>query len=265
MVNLIDTHCHLDLDRFDGDREDVIKRAKDAGLVRILNPGIDIESSQSALNLSELYDIVYAAIGIHPNSSLMWGGASRKELYSMATHPKVVAIGEIGLDYYRDRAPMDIQKKVFKEQLSLAGELHLPIIVHCRQAGEDILEILREWFDELIKDNLPLKSNPGVLHSFSEDLDFAYQALKLNFRIGITGPVTFDSGDRLRQIVQIIPLNCQLIETDSPFLTPHPHRGKRNEPSNVKYVAEKIAEIRSSTVEAISVATTENADTLFHW
>jgi TatD DNase family protein len=262
---LVDTHCHLDFDRFDPDRDQIVSRAKAAGLRRILNPGIDVESSRSTLRLAEKYECVYAAVGMHPNSSLLWDTGSRKELEAMAAHPKVVAIGEIGLDYYRDRAPWEVQRKVFREQLSIAKMAEMPVIIHCRQAGEDAIEILTEWYEDLISSKSVLAENPGVFHSFSEDVDFAREVLSINFRIGITGPITFEKADKLHRVVQKIPLDRLLVETDAPFLTPHPFRGKRNEPSYVRYVVEKIAELRSSDIKSISRATAKNADILFHW
>lgn len=262
---LADTHCHLDFDLFTPDREAVIARARQAGVDRILNPGIDLESSRAALELAEKYDIVYAAVGVHPNESTTWDGDTLRTLRELASHPKVVAIGEIGLDYYRDRAPRDLQQKVFQEQLMLAAELSLPVVIHNRQASDDVMEILKEWQVELMGANVLLAEHPGVLHSFSASEQAAHEAIGLNFYIGITGPVTFKNAPDLQQLVAHIPLDRLLIETDAPFLTPHPHRGERNEPAYVRFVAEKIAELHNLPVEMVSNSTSINAGRLFHW
>jgi len=262
---LTDTHCHLDFDRFDKDRDQVILRARDAGLSRILNPGINVESSRTALELAEKYLEVYAAVGIHPNDGLSWDKDAIAILRELAAHPKVVAIGEIGLDYYRDRTPPDLQKQIFLEQLNLAAELSLPVVVHCRDAMMDILGILSEWQIGLEKSESSLAKNPGVLHSFSGNESDAEQIRSSNFVIGITGPVTFQNAAALQELVIRLPLTSILIETDAPFLTPHPFRGKRNEPGRVKLVAEKIAELHQEAYNNITTTTAANAAQLFEW
>jgi TatD DNase family protein len=269
---LVDTHAHLNFERFDTDRPQVIDRASQAGLVRILNPGVDLSSSMQAISLAESFSIVYAAVGIHPNDSLTWDAASHSTLRELAHHDKVVAIGEIGLDYYRDRAPLDLQKQVFRHQLELAAELELPVIIHTRDASEedrdasrDVLTMLGDWVSQLRNSGSTLAERPGVLHSYSSGAEFVEQAVSLGFYLGITGPVTFRKADSLRQAVEAIPLERLLIETDAPFLTPHPYRGKRNEPAHVRYVAEKIAEIHHLPSEKIAQITTAGAERLFHW
>jgi len=262
---LTDTHCHLDFDRFDKDRDQVISRARDAGLSRILNPGITVESSRTALELAEKYPEVYAAVGVHPNDGLSWDKDAVAILRELAAHPKVVAIGEIGLDYYRDRTPQDQQKWIFQEQLNLAAELNLPVVVHCRDAMMDMLGILSEWQIGLEKSESSLAKNPGVLHSFSGTESDAEQIRSSNFVIGITGPVTFQNAVALQELVIKSPLTSILIETDAPFLTPHPFRGKRNEPGRVKLVAEKIAELHQEAYNNITTTTAANAAQLFEW
>ncbi len=270
---LTDTHCHLDLNQFDEDREAVIKRAKTAGLVRILIPALTVTSSLSAIKLVESHPMLYTAIGVQPNESLTWDNASIAALRELALNPKVVAIGEIGLDYYWDSAPHDHQQRVFREQLELATELELPVVIHLREKGdavdgpcyEDALNILEEWVAGLGPDKEALRKNPGVLHSFSGSLKTAQQAIGLNFCIGITGPVTFKNARYKQGMVAQLPLENLLIETDAPYLAPHPHRGKRNEPAFVAEIADKIAGLQNRNQEEVVTVTTWNATRLFSW
>ena len=256
MSVLVDTHCHLDFERFNEDRELVVERAVTAGVRRIIVPAIDLDNCQKVLSLANKFDPIYAAIGIHPNSSADWRDEWVDRLRLMVDHPKVVAIGEIGLDYYRDWSPQSTQKMAFSAQVSLAGELGLPIIVHNRLADADILQILerakKEWSE--------LK---GVLHSFSSPWKTAVSAVEMGFFIGFTGPLTYKNAGELREVAAKIRLDRVLIETDSPFLAPQQFRGKRNEPAFVIRVAEKLAEIRSMTVDEIARQTTANAERLF--
>lgn len=269
---LVDTHCHLNLDSFDEDRSAVVERAVQAGVRRILVPGIDLETSQSALALAEKYSPVYAAVGVHPNDVESLPEDWLETLRSLAQHPKAAAIGEIGLDYYWDRTPKALQQRLFIEQLGLARSVQLPVIIHCRDknppvgpALEDVLSILSDWQIQLKSENHPLAAEPGVLHSFSGDLQSAKRAVGHGFLIGVTGPLTFKKADILREVAANLPEEALLIETDAPFLTPHPHRGERNEPAYVKLVAEKMAEVRQIKFEKIARLTTANAERLFHW
>jgi TatD DNase family protein len=262
---LTDTHCHLDFEAFDSDRELVLERAREAGLTRILNPGIDLLSSTAAITLSEEYEEVYAAVGVHPNSALSFDEHTLQHLKELSSHPKVVAIGEIGLDFFRDKAPRDLQMRVFRSQLDLASELGLPVIIHNRHATTDVLSVLSEWQSQLLKAISPLSDKPGVLHSYSDSIESAQKAIAINFLMGITGPVTFKNADDLQHVVTGLSVTKIIIETDAPFLTPHPRRGQRNEPALVRRVAEKIAELHSCPVEDIAFATSENADRLFNW
>ncbi len=265
MIGLIDTHCHLDFDLFDSDREAVIERAENAGIIRILNPGVDVKSSLAATSLAEKFPGVFAAVGVHPNDALTWNSDTLQQISELAKHPKVVAIGEIGLDYYRDRAPRDLQHKIFREQLRLAAELQLPVVIHNRDATGDIIKILAEWRDSLVHTDSPLVHASGVLHSYSADLAAASQVISLGFFIGFTGPVTYRKADELRKIAGILPMERILTETDAPFLTPHPKRGARNEPAYVQYIAEKLADVRGMTINALTEAIRVNANTLFNW
>lgn len=264
-TEFVDTHCHLDFNTFDDDRQEVLGRAQDAGIVKILNPGIDIPSSRSAVALAEEFDAVYAAVGIHPNDALTWNASSKRELEELAKHPKVVAIGEIGLDYYRDRAPHELQQQIFIDQLEMAAELGLPVVIHNRQATADILRLLEEWSADLRQAGSDLVQNPGVLHSFSGDLPSAHNAISMGFKIGFTGPITYKNADELRRVAGSLPLESALIETDAPFLTPQSKRGSRNEPSYVKYVAEKLAELHNIDIDTTAQATYVNAKKLLKW
>ena len=266
----VDTHCHLDFDWFEADRDNVINRAREAGVQRILNPGINLDSSLRAVRMARDYQELFVAVGVHPNEAISWDNHSYDELNNLGRNKKVVAIGEIGLDYYRDRTPIEIQKKALEEQLALAAELNLPVIIHCRNENPnnakailDVLQMLERWKDKINYQtwDLPL----GVLHSYSGSLEAAKSAIELGFVIGITGPITFQKAENLRHLVERIPLDYLLIETDAPFLTPHPFRGKRNEPANVKLIAQKIAQIKNLPLEQVEEITTMNAERLFHW
>lgn len=280
---LTDTHCHLDLEKFDADRDQVIRRAELAGLSRILIPGLTVSSSQSVVNLAGTHPMLFAAVGVHPNDALTWDGqtiSSLKQLISSSNSSalsrnggKVVAIGEIGLDYYWKTATKEDQIDILKQQLALALEVSLPVVLHCREEGdieygicaEDLLNILEEWIINLEKVNNPLLERPGVLHSFSSSLEIAQKAIELGFFIGITGPITYKNAENRRRVTAELPLERLLIETDSPFLAPHPNRGKRNEPAFVADIADKIAEIKSCTPQDVAAVTTKNAARLFAW
>ncbi|MBN1666330.1 MAG: TatD family hydrolase, partial [Anaerolineales bacterium] len=259
------THCHLDFDVFDTDRALVMERVVEARVAKILNPGIDLPSSEGVLRIASEYSRVFAAVGVHPNSATTWEDETLGHLRLLASRPKVVAIGEIGLDYYRDRAPRLLQQRVLAWQLELAGELGLPVIIHNRLASEDILALLTDWQLDLRQTNPRLAERPGVLHSFSGDQELAERILQSGFYLGITGPVTFRNARELQGVAAWAPLDRLLLETDAPFLTPHPYRGQRNEPANVRLVAEKIAELRGVTFTEVAEITTANAKKLFIW
>ena len=270
---LTDTHCHLDFHKFDEDRAAVIERAEKAGLVRILIPGLSVTSSLSAIKLAESNPMLFAAIGVHPSEILDFKHEMLDELKQLSKNSKVVAIGEIGLDYYWDSAPHDHQQRIFREQLDLAAELELPVVIHLREKGdaaggpcaEDAMSILEDWVAGLGTDKEALKQNPGVLHSFSGSLETAQRAIGLNFCIGITGPVTFKNAKYKQEMVSQLPLENLLIETDAPYLAPHPYRGKRNEPAFVYEIADKIAGLQSRNLEEVAAITTNNAARLFSW
>ena len=272
-MNLTDTHCHLYFNKFDDDRDEVIARAAKEGVTRILVPGITLETSLAAIKLAESHPIVYAAIGIHPTDALTWTDTSKGELLALAQNSRVKAIGEIGLDYYWDRAPHGLQKEVLQDQLSLAEELDLPVVLHLREkddaphgtCADDLLSMLSKWVASLRSRKNSLAKHPGVLHSFSGTIETAQKAIQLGFMIGVTGPVTFKNASQRREVIASILPEHLLIETDAPFLAPHPKRGRRNEPAYVRFVAEKVAELHNQTPRAFAEITTANAARLFNW
>ncbi len=253
---LVDTHCHLDFERFDADRDGVVARAAAAGVTRIIVPAVDLQNGRNVLQLADQYPGVYAAVGVHPNSTAGWQDEWIGVLRDWAQHPKVVAIGEIGLDYYWDDAPQAVQHRALSLQLELAAELSLPVIIHNRESSADVIRLLGA-------SPLAGQENAGVLHSFSADWATAVAAVDMGFYLGFTGPLTFKKADELREIAAKAPLERILVETDAPFLAPHPFRGKRNEPAYVAYVAEKLGEVRSMTKVEIIRHTTQTALRLF--
>jgi len=257
---LIDTHVHLDFRQFDDDRDAVLARAWQAGVAAIVTIGIDLETSQAAVALAEAHEQVYATVGFHPHDAKTADAAALAELRELAGHPQVVAVGEMGLDFYRDRSPRDVQRHVFRQQLHIAAELGKPVVIHDRQAHAETLEILRQWVTESQPEPCERR---GVFHCFSGDVTLAEAAIELGFFIGVDGPITYRNARELPAIVKALPLDRLLVETDAPFLTPHPHRGQRNEPAYVRLVAEKLAELKNLSLEEVAQATTVNAQALF--
>ena len=272
---LTDTHCHLHFNKFDEDRESVIERALQIGVTRILIPALDLESSRSAIELAEIYPSIYAAVGFHPTDLDKFSEQTFEEVQKLASHAKVVAIGEIGIDYYwvKEHEERAFQLEALRRQLAWATSIQKPVVVHMReeedawfgQASVDLLNILSEWHRELEAMNHPLAEKPGVLHSFNGNLATAQKAIAMNFYIGVTGPVTYKNAEEKRNIIKQLPLPKLLIETDAPFLTPVPHRGKRNEPEFVIYIADKIAQLHGTTREQVAEITARNAAHLFGW
>ena len=261
MPVLIDTHCHLDLEVFDADRESVLARAMESGVTRVVNPAVDLESGAAVLRLTEKHTGVFAAVGIHPNSTARFHPDLVVQIEAQArSSSKVVAIGEIGLDYHWDDSPKNVQWAAFEAQLALATRLELPVIIHNREASEDVITVLRAWLPTLPE---VLRAHPGVLHSFSAPAPIADEALALGFYLGFTGPVTYKKADDLRGVAACVPADRLLVETDSPYLTPQAHRGQRNEPAYVCYVAERLAALRNVTNEVFAHQTTTNAERLF--
>jgi TatD DNase family protein len=270
-VRLTDTHCHLYFRHYQNDLKGVISRAEDSGVERILVPGINLETSRLALDLADTYDLIYAAVGVHPNSANEWREDTLIRLESLVKHPKVVAVGEIGLDYYRQQAPRDLQMTALKEQVRFASEKDLPVILHVRNSSEedrscivDLLSTLEKWISEDPRSNNP-DFKPGVIHSFSGDIPESKQAVQAGFFLGIVGFVTYKNGKTTRDVVRANGLSRILVETDGPFITPHPFRGKRNEPAHVRYIIDKISEITGIDQELTAQQTAVNAENLFQW
>lgn len=253
---LVDTHAHLDDERFDTDCDEVVSRAADAGVSFIINPGSNLDSSRKAVGLAEKYACVYAAVGVHPHEAAELTERSLEVLRGLAEHEKVVAVGEIGLDYYRDLSPRDRQREAFRKQLDLAAELDLPVIVHSRDAHADVEEMLTEA--------RRAGGLRGVLHCFSGGPDGAERAAKMGFYIGFDGPLTYENATTLRKIAGIIPVEHALIETDSPYLSPLPHRrSERNEPAFLPLIADKLADIRGLSAADVARVTALSAARLF--
>ncbi len=247
-----DTHAHVDDRAFDADRDTVIASLREKGIDLVVDPGCDIPSSRKAVGIAERHDMVYAAVGVHPHDCKDMTDDDFDDLISLAQHPKVVAIGEIGLDYHYDFSPRDIQKKRFAEQLKLSRELDLPVIIHQREATEDCMDIVRR-----------IKVKRGVFHCFSGSLETAKELIDLGYYLSFTGVVTFKNAKKAPEILRWIPKDRYMIETDSPYMTPEPFRGKRNDPGYVRLVAEKIAEIRGESVEEVARQTMENGKRFF--
>ena len=252
---LIDSHAHLDDERFEEDRDDLIKSFKENNIDYVVNVAADYKSSIESINLSKEYENIYATVGVHPHDVKDLSEEMLLEIEQMAVNnDKVVAIGEIGLDFHYDNSPRDVQRKWFKKQLQLAKEVNLPVIIHSRDAAGDTFDILKDAQDGSLE---------GVLHCYSGSVEMAREYIKLGFYISLAGPVTFKNSRVLKEVAKDVPLDKLLIETDSPYLTPEPYRGKRNEPIYVRYVAGTIAEVRGLAFEEVAKATSENAKRLF--
>ncbi|MHB8135244.1 MAG: TatD family hydrolase [Anaerolineaceae bacterium] len=262
-MQLIDTHCHLYMEQFDLDVDEVITNATSQNISKIVVPGVDIISSQRAITLAEKYSNVFAAVGIHPNEGNKWEKCTFTEISELANHPKVVAIGEIGLDFHWDDCPKNLQQEIFEKQLDLAKIKCLPVIIHSRNSLNNVIITIQNWKSGSQFNRTNELS--GILHSFEGDLESAQVATDLGFLIGIGGPVTYKNSIDKQNIAEKLDLNWIVLETDAPFLSPHPFRGKRNKPEYINLIAEKIAQIRKTQIKLISQATTKNADKLFAW
>lgn len=258
-MKLFDSHAHLTDEKFNIDREDVINKIKISGVERLVNAGYSLEGSKQAIELAQKYDFIYSTCGISPNDipqteEELWKNIDEIEQL-VTNNSKVVAIGEIGLDYYweKDIERQDLQKKAFIKQIELANKLELPIVIHTREAVMDTLQILKE--NKVIK--------KGIFHCCPLNRELVKEALKLDFYISFAGPVTFKNSKNADEIIKMVPDNKMLIETDSPYLSPEPFRGKRNDSSNVRYVAQKIADVKGMTLEKVADVTYENANRIF--
>lgn len=251
---LFDTHVHLNADQFEDDVEDVISRAQDVGVENMVVVGFDEKTIKKAMELVDKYSFLYASVGWHPVDAIDLTQDYLEWIEELATHPKVVAIGETGLDYHWDKSPKEVQKDAFRKQIHLAKRVSLPIIIHNREADQDIVDILKEEKAEEVG---------GIMHCFGGSIEIGRECLNMNFHLSFGGPVTFKNAKRPKEVVKEVPLDRLLIETDAPFLAPHPYRGKRNEPSYVKLVAEQIADLREISYEELAKQTTLNAKRLF--
>lgn len=251
---LIDTHAHLDANDFGEDRDLVIQRARDEGISTIVNIGFNRKTIHSSIRLAEQYDFIYSAVGWHPQDASEMTTEDLKWLEQLSIHPKVVAIGEIGLDYYWDTSSKEIQQQVFRNQIQLAKKSKLPVIVHNRDAHQDVVNILKEENASEIG---------GIMHCFSGSWETARQCLDMNFYISFGGPITFKNARQPKEVLAQVPIDRLLIETDCPYLAPHPYRGKRNESSYLKMIAQSAADIRGISFAELAQVTTENASRLF--
>jgi len=250
----VDTHAHLFFDNFEGEVDQVIKRAINDGIDYILVPSTDLKTAEQVAELTEKYDIVYGAVGVHPHDTKEWDNSWLEKLEELSKLEKIVAIGEIGLDYYYDYSPKEKQLEAFKAQIDLALKLDLPIIVHNRDSDDDLMKVIGVYCSSGLK---------AQFHCFNSTLENVKELINMNYMISFTGNITFKKADELRNLVKVVGLDHMLLETDSPFMTPVPNRGKRNEPSNIKYVAEKIAEIYETDVKEVARLTSLNAFKLF--
>lgn len=252
MFILVDSHAHLDTEYFKEDQDEVIKRAKAGGVDNIITVGVDLKSSLEAVNMTYKYEGIYAAVGFHPHNAKIVNDGDMENLINKALDSKVVAWGEIGLDFFKNYSPPDVQMKLFRQQLRIALELDLPVIIHDRDAHEQVLSVIKEY------------KVRGVIHCFSGDLDLAKKFIEMGFYISIPATVTYKKASKIRKVVSHIPLDYILVETDSPFLPPHQKRGERNEPLFVKYVAQEISLIKGVDFELVAEVTTNNAKRLFN-
>ncbi len=262
-ATLVDTHAHLDFSQYDKDRDEVLDRAKREAVTQVVTVGFDLESSEQALALARERAEVKACVGVHPHEAGKIDRAFLQRLEELSQDPQVVGIGETGLDYYRDRSPREAQRRVFSQQLELAARVHKPVVIHDRDAHGDVMNIIRQWAEGLSASNGELQAPLGVVHCYSGDQAMAEELFELGFLVSVAGPVTYANASGLQALVGRLPLDRLLVETDCPFLSPDPYRGRRNEPANVRIVASKIAELKNLSLQEVARATTDNARRLF--
>ena len=242
---MIDSHCHLDFYDFNGQREEIIAEAREAGVHIIVNIGVDLKTSQRSIELADRFEMIYAAVGVHPHDAKIWSDEVRDRLMAMAAHKKVKAIGEIGLDFYRNHSPHDIQREVFRKQLELAVKLNLPVVIHTRDAFEDTFDIVKDFAADL---------PGGVFHCFQEDIEEAYRVIELGFIISVGGIITFKNS-RMSRVAAEVPLEHIMLETDAPYLAPVPMRGKTNHPGYVVHSGRKLAELKKISYAEVEKTT----------
>ena len=248
MTELFDTHCHLDDEKFDPDREEAFERLRARGVTRLVCVGSDLPTSRTSLRFAQTHENTWAACGVHPHEASAAPEGYLDELRALCREDRIVAVGEIGLDYYYDLSPRDVQKRVLSEQLDLACELDMPVIFHIRDAHGDMIDLFRS------RSVLPR----GIIHCFSGSAETAMEYVRMGFYISFSGPLTFKKAPNLQAAAQAVPLDRLLVETDSPYLAPEPVRGRRNEPANVWYVCEKLAQLRGLPMEEMARITSEN-------
>lgn len=250
---MIDTHCHLDFKDYNNRREDVISTALDSGVHTIVNIGADKESTERSVQLADRFDCVFATVGIHPHDAKTYDDNFADRLVQLAKHKKVKAIGEIGLDFYRDLSPRDIQRDVFHKQLDIAVQTNMPVVIHTRESFKDTLDIVRNYANKI---------PGGIFHCFPGTVEDAYDVIDLGFHISVGGVITFPKA-KMAEVAENVPLEWILLETDSPYLTPVPFRGKTNHPAYVKYVCEKVAELRNMSFAEVEKITDRNAQKVY--
>ncbi len=250
---MIDSHCHIDFRDFDRDRDDVLREARDAGVHTIIDVGVDLETSRKAIQLASQSEMMFATVGVHPHDAKSFDETTLAEFRKLAKQPKVVAIGEIGLDFYRDMSPRPVQKTVFHQQMQLAAELKLPVVIHTREAFRETILIAAEYAGLI---------PGGVFHCFPGDVDEALETIEAGFHLGIGGVVTYDKS-KMARVAAAVPLDKMILETDAPYLTPVPFRGKTNRPSYVRFVRDKIAELRGITPAEVEKITDRSCKKLF--
>ena len=255
-MRLIDTHAHLDFDDYNKDRKEVLNRARETGVEKIVNIGADLEGSQRTVKLAEKYDYVYGTVGIHPHEADTVNQESLAEIIKLAASPKVKAIGECGLDFYYDNSPREIQKEAFKKQLNLALEIELPVVVHSRKAAAETLKILDQTAD--FTDNL-------IFHCYAYGTEKIEEIISRDYYVAFGGLITFNNAQPIRDALKKMPLDRILLETDAPYLTPEPHRGKRNEPAYLEHILKKAAEIKGISLEEMGKITSENAERIYNF
>lgn len=251
---IIDSHAHYDDDQFDNDRAEVLQRIRQQGVVRVVNPASNLASAHRCIQLADAYDIIYAAVGVHPHDASEFSGETLTALKALASHKKVVAIGEVGLDYHYDFSPRAAQKECLAAHVALALELKLPLILHDRESHQDILDILRSE---------KAHAAGGVFHCFTGSVEMAKEVLEMGFYIALGGAVTFKNARRPVEVAAYVPADRLLVETDSPYMAPVPYRGKRNDSGYLKEIINTLAAIRKTEPEQLALTTAENANRLF--
>ena len=251
---IFETHAHYDDEQFDTDRDELLRSMEEGGVGTIVNVSATYESCENVVKLAEKYPFLYAAVGVHPDEVGALNEVTFARMKELFSNPKVVAVGEIGLDYYWDNESHDLQKEWFVRQLALARELHLPVLIHSRDAAADTMEIMKAYGQGL----------DGVIHCFSYSKEMAREYVKMGYYIGVGGVVTFKNAKKMKEVVEEVPLESILLETDCPYLAPEPNRGKRNSSLNLVYMAQKIAQIKGVTYEEVVAQTEENARKMYH-